>query len=109
MEIVRDAINLKPQHRGSVVTIGNFDGVHRGHQAVMDQARSACPDAPLGILTFEPHPRSYFAPKAPHFRLMSPKARASRLEKLGVDVLYELPFNAAMAGVSPEENGRRPR
>ncbi|MEL7258627.1 MAG: riboflavin biosynthesis protein RibF, partial [Pseudomonadota bacterium] len=78
--------------------------VHIGHQSVIDLARQA--GGPLGIMTFEPHPREYFAPDAPPFRLMSREARANRLEKLGVERLYELNFNAALAGLTPHEFAR---
>src|SRR6056297_2838076 len=103
MQIVRDFDYLDQANRGASVAIGNFDGVHLGHQSVIDIARQHATDlnAPLGVLTFEPHPREYFAPDAPPFRLMGPEARAHRLEKLGIDTLYELNFNAAMAALSP--------
>lgn len=107
MRIIRDYQFVEPQDRGATVAIGNFDGVHLGHRSVIDLARRAAPNAPLGILTFEPHPRSYFAPSAPPFRLMSAEARASRLEKLGVDRLYELNFNAALAGLTPHAFAQR--
>lgn len=107
MKTLRDYQFVDPEDRGASVAIGNFDGVHLGHQSVIDIARNAAPDAPLGILTFEPHPRVYFAPDAPPFRLMSREARASRLEKLGVDMLYELNFNAALAALAPEEFAQR--
>ncbi|MCT4553893.1 MAG: bifunctional riboflavin kinase/FAD synthetase [Pelagimonas sp.] len=103
MRIVRDYHYVEAEDRGASVAIGNFDGVHQGHQAVIDLARQAAPDAPLGILTFEPHPREYFAPDAPPFRLMSAEARATRLEKLGVDMLYQLNFNTALASLTPRE------
>ena len=106
MRIIRDYQFVDEADRGASVAIGNFDGVHVGHQSVIDLAQQADPAAPLGILTFEPHPRSYFAPDAAPFRLMSPAARASRLEKLGVDRLYELPFNAELAGLTPEAFAR---
>jgi riboflavin kinase/FMN adenylyltransferase len=106
MRIVRDYIFVKPEDRGASAAIGNFDGVHRGHQSVIQIAREAAPDAPLGVLTFEPHPREYFAPDAPAFRLTGSKARASRLAKLGVERLYELNFNAALAALSPEAFAR---
>jgi riboflavin kinase / FMN adenylyltransferase len=67
---------------------------------VIDLARRG--DAPLGVVTFEPHPRQVFAPEAPPFRLMNAEARANRLAKLGVEQLYELPFDAALAGLTPE-------
>ena len=105
MRIIRDYTYLELSDRGASVAIGNFDGVHVGHQAVIDIARKAGEDinAPLGILTFEPHPREYFAPDAPPFRLMGREARAHRLEKLGVQKLYELNFNAALSALSPRE------
>lgn len=90
---------MDPKLRGASVAIGNFDGLHLGHQHVINLAKR---DAPLGVLTFEPHPREFFAPNAPAFRLMNAEARASRLEKLGVDVLFELPFDAALSGLSAE-------
>ncbi len=107
MRIIRDYQFVEPPNRGASAAIGNFDGVHLGHQSVIDLARSAVPDAPLGVLTFEPHPREYFAPSAAPFRLMSREARTSRLAKLGVERLYELNFNAALAGLSPRGFARR--
>jgi riboflavin kinase/FMN adenylyltransferase len=83
--------------------MGNFDGVHLGHQAVIDLARG---NAPLGIVTFEPHPREVFAPHAAPFRLMNPEARANRLAKLGVQELYELPFDTRLSSLMPEEFAR---
>lgn len=105
MQIIRDSQFIDPADRGAVAAIGNFDGVHRGHQHVIDIARRIADDsgAPLGILTFEPHPREFFGRATPPFRLMDARARANRLAKLGVEKLYELPFNAALAGLSAQE------
>lgn len=105
MRIIRDYDYLDPSDRGASVAIGNFDGVHIGHRTVIDLARKAAAQhgAPLGILTFEPHPREYFAPDAPPFRLMGADARAHQLEKLGVECLYELNFNAALSALAPRE------
>lgn len=105
MRIVRDYQFIDPDDRGASVAIGNFDGVHLGHQAVIDQTRKVAADngSPLGILTFEPHPREYFAPDAPAFRLMNAEAKLHRLEKLGVEILYQLNFNAALSGLTAEE------
>ena len=103
MRIIRDPAFIAPEDRGAVAAIGNFDGVHLGHQAVIDLTRSVAGDAPLGILTFEPHPRNHFAPDAPPFRLMNAAAKANRLEKLGVERLYEVPFNTALAALTPRE------
>ena len=80
--------------------MGNFDGVHLGHQSVIDLARGT---EPLGIVTFEPHPRQLFQPDAPTFRLMNAEARANRLAKLGVEHLFQLQFNRTLAALSPED------
>lgn len=101
MRIIRDPAFIAPADRGAAAAIGNFDGVHLGHQAVIDLTRSVADGAPLGVLTFEPHPREYFAPNAPAFRLMNAAAKANRLEKLGVERLYQIPFNEALAALSP--------
>lgn len=106
MRIIRDYQFVRPEDRGATAAIGNFDGVHIGHQSVIDIARKAAPDAPLGIVTFEPHPREYFASDVPSFRLMNAQAKANRLEKLGVERLYELNFNANLAGLSAESFAR---
>ncbi|AMY68201.1 bifunctional riboflavin kinase/FAD synthetase [Frigidibacter mobilis] len=104
MRRLTDWTGLSDADRGASIAMGNFDGVHIGHQAVIAQARR--PGAPLGVLTFEPHPREYFAPDAPPFRLMNAESRANRLEKLGVDGLYELPFDARLAGMEAETFAR---
>lgn len=105
MRIVRDYQFVSPEDRGASAAIGNFDGVHLGHRTVIDIARSEALrlGAPLGVVTFEPHPREFFAPDTPSFRLMNAEAKAHRLEKLGVDKLYELSFNRALASLDPEE------
>lgn len=101
MRIVNHWTSLDTACKGASVAMGNFDGVHLGHQTVIDLARRD--DAPLGIVTFEPHPREYFAPAAPPFRLMNAEARANRLARMGVSCLYELPFGAELSGFSPQE------
>lgn len=109
MRIIRDYHFVSETDRGASAAIGNFDGVHLGHQSVIDIARreGGKIGAPLGVMTFEPHPRQYFAPDAPAFRLMGRAARAHRLEKLGVERLYELNFNAALSALSPEDFARK--
>ena len=101
--------DLPPEDRGASAAIGNFDGVHRGHQAVIDIARGEAEKsgAPLGVVTFEPHPREFFAPDAPPFRLMNAEAKSNRLAKLGVDHLYQLRFDAALAGLTAEQFARQ--
>ena len=105
MRIHRDTTYLDPADQGATAAIGNFDGVHLGHQAVLRIAAEAA-DAPLGVVTFEPHPREYFAPETPPFRLMNPEAKAHRLESLGVKHLYELAFNERLASLTAEEFAR---
>lgn len=104
MRIIRDTAYVDPADRGAAAAIGNFDGVHIGHQAVIDLTRAAAKaaNAPLGIMTFEPHPRSYFSKDKTPFRLMNAEARANRLAKLGVEKLYEVPFNTGLASLTPE-------
>lgn len=104
MQLITTWTDIDPALKGASVAMGNFDGVHRGHQAVIDAARR--PDAPLGVITFEPHPRQVFAPDAPPFRLMNAEARQNRLAKLGVSRLYELPFTRDLAGLTPEDFAR---
>ncbi|MBC7164100.1 MAG: bifunctional riboflavin kinase/FAD synthetase [Roseovarius sp.] len=103
MRILRDYSSVTEADRGASCAIGNFDGVHLGHRAVIELARKAGEriGAPLGIVTFEPHPREFFVPDAPPFRLTNAEARAHRLEKLGVERLYELKFDAALAALTP--------
>jgi len=86
--------------RGFSVALGNFDGVHAGHRAVIDAARAV--DAPLGVATFEPPPRAFFRPDDPPFRLYRPARRNARLSEIGAKAVYELPFNADMAAMTDE-------
>lgn len=104
MQIVTTWTGIDAALKGASAAMGNFDGVHRGHQAVLDAARR--PDQPLGVITFEPHPREVFAPDAPPFRLMNAEARRNRLAKLGVKILYELPFTRDLAALPPEAFAR---
>lgn len=105
IEVIHDWRGLDEAQRGAAVAIGAFDGVHRGHQAVIDLARQAARDlnVPLGVVSFAPHPRRYFAPEAAPFGLMTPDQMGHALEVLGVERLYLLPFDAEMAAMSDEE------
>jgi riboflavin kinase/FMN adenylyltransferase len=100
MQIFRHHDNLPEEVRGATVAIGNFDGVHRGHQALIARAKSL--GGPLGVLIFEPHPQEFFRPDAPRFRLTPFRAKARLLEKSGVDLLFALHFDAAFAALSAD-------
>ena len=102
--IVTDWRGLPDRLKGAAVAIGAFDGVHRGHQAVIANAREAAQrlGAPLGVVSFDPHPRRWFQPDAAPFRLMTPDQMARAMAPLKVDILYLLPFDAGMAAMSEE-------
>ncbi|MDE2581210.1 MAG: bifunctional riboflavin kinase/FAD synthetase [Rhodospirillales bacterium] len=102
MHIFHDWRDLPAAAHGATVALGNFDGVHLGHAALIRAAHAARPDAPLAVLTFEPHPREVFRPDDPPFRLTLPAERADLLAALGVDLLYELPFTPAFSMMSAE-------
>src|SRR3954453_3132098 len=85
--------DLPPDARGATIALGNFDGVPPGPPSVLRAAHVARPDAPLAVLTFEPHPREVFRPDDPPFRLTLSAERADALAAIGVSLLYELPFN----------------
>lgn len=91
--------------KGGVFALGNFDGVHRGHRAViaaaLDKARAV--HAPLRVLTFEPHPRAFFHPNQPPFRLTPFKIKENLLKECGVDETIALPFDAELALMSARD------
>ncbi len=102
MQVIRGWQGIGEGARGASATLGNFDGVHRGHQALIAEARAARPAAPTALVTFEPHPRRHFQPAAPPFRLTAPAERRRVLAALGIDLLVELPFDADLAAMEPE-------
>ena len=108
MHIVRDYRSVPQNCRDMSVAIGNFDGVHLGHGSVIElaQERAAASGRSFGIVTFEPHPRQYFSPEAPPFRLMNAEARATRLASMGTEALFEIPFDKELANLSSVEFSR---
>lgn len=105
MRIVHGWKGLEAAEKGAAVAYGNFDGVHRGHQRVIAQAAKAAMalKAPLGVISFEPHPRQIFQPNAPSFRIMKTDQQARALAALGVEVFYVLPFDQEMANLTDHE------
>jgi riboflavin kinase/FMN adenylyltransferase len=103
MRIFQQWQGLPSGARRATVALGNFDGVHLGHASVIRAAHAARPDAPLAVLTFEPHPREVFRPDDPPFRLTLSAERADALAALGVDILYELPFNHEFSLMTAED------
>jgi riboflavin kinase/FMN adenylyltransferase len=87
--------------RGAAVALGNFDGVHFGHRAILDAARAA--GGLLGVVTFEPHPRSVLGNADRPFRLTSPAGKARALAGLGVELLVEIPFTREFASLPPDQ------
>jgi riboflavin kinase/FMN adenylyltransferase len=105
MRIIRHVQAVPGALRRGVIAIGNFDGVHRGHQAVIGQAAEIARglDALLLVLTFEPHPRTLFQPDRPAFRLTSLRIKAGLMEGLGVDGMVVLRFDRALAAMEAED------
>ncbi len=105
MTIFHSSRSVPAEARGAVVAIGNFDGVHLGHQAVLAQARAIAErlDAPLAVLTFEPHPRSVFQPNLPPFRLTPLPAKVEALKAVGVDHVFVLDFTPEFSRRSAED------
>ncbi|MGK7865106.1 bifunctional riboflavin kinase/FAD synthetase [Falsiroseomonas sp. E2-1-a4] len=101
-EIIQDWHAVPAAARGATVALGNFDGVHRGHVAVLRAAHAARPDLPLATLTFEPHPREHFRPEDPPFRLTLLPEKARALGALGVQTVFALPFDARLAAMPAE-------
>lgn len=102
MKIYTDWRNLPAAARGASVALGNFDGMHIGHAAVLRAAHAARPDAPRAVLTFDPHPREYFRPQDAPFRLSLAQERAAILKAMDVEVLYQLPFDSEFSHLTAE-------
>jgi riboflavin kinase/FMN adenylyltransferase len=105
MRLFRHFAELPAAIRGGVVALGNFDGVHLGHQAVIGQALALArrKGIPAGVMTFEPHPRSVFIPDQPPFRLTPFRIKARLIEALEVDFLLMQHFDKAFAAHSAED------
>ncbi len=104
MRLIRHYEDVPEEARGAVVALGNFDGVHLGHQAVIAAAAKLARQyrAPLGVITFEPHPRAFFKPDQPPFRLTPFRLKMRHLQDLGVAYAFNLTFDQEMAAKSAE-------
>ena len=100
-----DFASLSPHLRGGVVAIGNFDGVHRGHQIVLEKALelASALSKPAIVLTFEPHPRTAFQPDQPVFRLTPPRLKAEILSAMGFNAVIEQTFTRDFASISADD------
>jgi len=109
MELVRGLHNLRPEHRGCAATIGSFDGIHLGHQAVLTQlaAQGRERRLPVTLITFEPQPREYFMPEEAPPRLTRFREKLEVLRHCGVDRVVCLRFNAYLASLTADEFIRR--
>ena len=105
MRVFRDSRNLPEDARGSSIAVGNFDGVHLGHRAVMRKAEEAAHrlGAARAVLMFDPSPRQYFVPDTQSYQVMSIERRAEVLSGLGVDAMFVLPFDNMLAGMTDVE------
>lgn len=105
MEFIRGLHNLKPRHRGCVATIGNFDGLHLGHQAILQQCmqRARAQQAPLAVMLFEPQPQEFFQGAQAPARLMRLRDKYTGLRELGVERLVCIGFNARFAALTAEQ------
>jgi len=104
MQLVRNLDFNLPGHHRSVVTIGNFDGLHIGHQALIRKTVSAAGENLKSVLvTFEPVPAAYFMPENPPARLVSIRQKIRRTAAMGIDLMWMMRFNAQLAGMDAEE------
>ena len=105
MQLVLGLHNLRPQHRGCVATIGNFDGVHRGHQAILGRLRERALElgVPSCVVIFEPQPREFFAPETAPARLARLRDKLQLLADAGVDRVLCLAFNQRLCKLSAAE------
>ncbi|MEE4361506.1 MAG: bifunctional riboflavin kinase/FAD synthetase [Pseudomonadales bacterium] len=104
MDIIRGMHNLRARHRGCVATIGNFDGVHRGHRMILDAlgARARALGLPSTLITFEPQPREFFQGREVPARLTRLREKLQLLQETGLDRVLLLPFNERLASMSAD-------
>ncbi|MGH1352365.1 MAG: bifunctional riboflavin kinase/FAD synthetase [Methyloligellaceae bacterium] len=91
--------------QNGVMAIGNYDGVHRGHQIILDKVKNISQDnaKPAGLICFSPHPRAHFFPDQPHFYLSTEQRKLKLLQHFGLDLALVLAFNQELANLSAED------
>jgi riboflavin kinase/FMN adenylyltransferase len=104
VHVIDRRAQLPDRFRGAVVAVGNFDGVHRGHQTLLEIARGEAQrlNRPWGVVTFEPHPRSFLRPGEPVFRLTPQPLKAKLIGALGASFMAVLPFDAELSSLDPQ-------
>ncbi len=105
MHVIHGHKHVLPEFRGSSVALGNFDGVHRGHRALIAEAMAQAgkKDVPASVMVFEPYPREFFQPDDAHFRLTPLPRKLAIFQNLGLDIAFVEPFNAELAALSAED------
>ena len=104
MQVVHGFDHVPRPARGAVLAIGNFDGVHRGHQALLQRVKDIAKPLkiPAGVLAFEPHPRTVFQPGRPHFLLTTITQRIALFQRFGLDLAVVLPFDRRLAELTAD-------
>lgn len=104
MQVVNGYRHVPQPLRGASIALGNFDGVHRGHRVLISTAieQAKLNNAMSGVMVFEPHPREFFQPQEPHFRLTPLNRKLALFNEIGLDVVYVEPFDAALAAMPAE-------
>ncbi len=105
MHVIHGHKHVLPEFRGSAVAIGNFDGVHRGHRALIAEAQARAGETGVlsSVMTFEPYPREFFQPGDVHFRLTPLTRKLAIFEGLGLDLAFVEPFNTELSGLSGQD------
>jgi riboflavin kinase/FMN adenylyltransferase len=111
MRLIQDIQDIPDDARGSAIALGNFDGVHKGHQAVLAQAKASADDigktsgvnCPLSVLVFDPHPRDFFQLDGPSFHLTTLQTKCALLDQSGVDTVFALAFDKAFSQLSADQ------
>jgi riboflavin kinase/FMN adenylyltransferase len=105
MDVISQYNDIPVKAHHALVALGNFDGLHKGHQVVLSHAKSLALQLkkPFGVMTFEPHPRSLFFPETKPYRITPPLIKRRLLKEMGVDVLFEIPFTKEFSFITAHD------